>query len=338
MKNLASIEKIILLEPLKNGSKDFEKATLSNFHQVIFRKDIFKLGDLCVFFKENSKLPDTKVFGSLGLNKLIVTKEIIEGELSEGICSPLNILPKDLKVEPGKDVSKALSVKFIDVYLKKQIEKTLLERKLAKRKTIAKGLINKIKKAFSNITLGNGISLREARRIDDDWVDRCQVAYALDEVENWQNVTDVDLKEYADGLHCFSDEKGKMFYLPAYMCFGLREFIRTSQRPRVSCGLYTVLPPLGMDEDLGGWLNSDKILSLNQEQTLIVKYYIALASELSEGFLFAYLSPKEYKTKELINDLEQYLVKDKDILKRESKFINKPQIRRHGNKKKVFVR
>ena len=335
MKNLASIEKIILLEPLKNGSKDFEKATLSNSHQVIFRKGLFKLGDLCVFFKENSKLPDIKVFSSLGLNNLIVTKEIIEGELSEGICSPLNILPKDLKIELGKDVSKALNVKFLDVYLEKQIEKTLLERKLAKRKAIAKGLINKIKKAFSNITLGNGISLREARRIDDDWVDRCQTAHALDEVENWQKVTDADLKEYADGLHCFSDEKGKMFYLPAYMCFGLREFIRTSQSPYVSSGLYTV-PPLGEDEFLGGWLNKDKILCLNQEQTLIVKHYIALVAELSEGSTIGYFLLNIYSAKEFINDLEQYLVKDKDILKRESKFINKPQIRRHGKKKKVF--
>lgn len=336
MKNLASIEKIILLEPLKNGSKDFEKATLSNCHQVIFRKGLFKLGDLCVFFKENSKLPDIKVFSSLGLNNLIVTKEIIEGEFSEGICSPLNILPKDLKVELGKDVSKALNIKFLDVYLEKQMEKTLLERKLAKRKAIAKGLINKIKKAFSNITLGNGISLREARRIDDDWVDRCQTAHDLDEVENWQKVTDEDLKEYADGLDCFSDEKGKMFYLPAYMCFSLREFIRTSQIPSFRYGLYTILPPLGADEFVGAWLNKDKILCFNHEQTLIVKHYIALVAELSEGSTIGYFLLNIYSAKEFINDLEQYLVKDKGILKRESKFINKPQIRRHGKKKKVF--
>lgn len=325
---LASIEKITFLELLRKSSTAFEKATLSNCYQVVFEKGLFKLGDLCIFFKENSKLPELKVFDSLKPNNFLVTRKIIEGEVSEGLCFPLSILPKDVKVELGKDVTKALNVTFHDICLKTQIEKTLTEKKLAKRKNIAERLINEIKIAFSDITLGNGISLREARAIDDHWVDRCQTSRTFDELENWQKVTDNDLKTYGDGLRSFSDKEGRTFYLPAYMCLGLREFIRTGEKPCLNF-LFGILPPLDMDEHLHYWLSDDKILGLNEEQTLKVKHYIVLLLEDS-----SYLPKHEIQI--FTNELNQYLVKAKKTPHRKSRFANKPQIKRHGNKKKIL--
>lgn len=80
-------------------------------------------------------------------------------------------------------------------------------------------IIHKIEDAFSDITLENGVSLREARVIDDYGDDmQRQAARAEDELENWQDISYSDIEKYPD-IFCFLDAKGVLFHLPAYMIY-----------------------------------------------------------------------------------------------------------------------
>lgn len=125
MKNIpfASIEKIILITPITSGSNAFEKATLSNYHQVVFEKGLFKLDDLCVFLKENTEISKsllerleldnllsnvkalTKQLKKVNFIYFIVKRKTIEGQVSEGVCLPLSILPKGTQIQIGQAIS-----------------------------------------------------------------------------------------------------------------------------------------------------------------------------------------------------------------------------------------
>lgn len=320
---LASIEKIILLQPIASGSNSFEKATLSNYHQVVFEKGAFKLDDMCVFFKENSILPSWhETFRALKIDGLVVKRKTIDGQVSEGLCLPLSILPSVIKIEIGKDVSDVLSVKLLDVELLKQ------------KKAFARELLNKIKKAFASVTLGNGISLREARCMDDNWVDRCKECRTLDEVEDWQKVTDKDLEKYEDGTYFFCDEEGKNFYSPAYMSLRLREFIKKGRfdyywglLPTID---YRLFDPQDILYDI---LYVKRFKNLTILQTNLLKKFIALfLAKNEEELIKLFETIKDYsleEDKEVVTEKKSKFIdkakKDvKVVTGKKSKFINKP--------------
>lgn len=292
----ASIEKIILVTPMTNGSAAFEKATLSNYNQVVFEKGLFKLGDFCVFFKENSKLPNTSNFQVLKKDNFIVKRKIIEGDVSEGICFPITILPKDIKIELGADVSDILCITFFDGY----------------KKHYAQKLINKIKQAFSDVTLGeDGISLRQAREIDD-YGDPESVRH-LDERNDWRKVTDDDLLKYQDSLCFFCDRNGKRFYLPAYMCLVLRHFIEEKE---LYFWTWSQLPPFNYGFDFRHLLSlRGTFKNLSRQQTIVLKEYIVFS-----------LAKNAEEMEELFKIVETHSVQEitKVSAKYRLKFINKP--------------
>ncbi len=83
-------------------------------------------------------------------------------------------------------------------------------------------VLKEIEQAFEGVTLGDGISLREAEVIDDygSAEDRAE-ARARDETEDWRKIPDEVIEAAADAL-CFMDPAGLRFHLPAYMHFALR--------------------------------------------------------------------------------------------------------------------
>lgn len=347
MKNIpfASIEKIILITPITSGSNAFEKATLSNYHQVVFEKGLFKLDDLCVFLKENTEISKsllerleldnllsnvkalTKQLKKVNFIYFIVKRKTIEGQVSEGVCLPLSILPKGTQIQIGQAIS-GLPVFPVEIenHKKNFIERKKTLKTSTERKVIAKGLLTKIKVAFSNVALGDGISLRQSRLRCIDYDDCPDVS--LDERENWQKITDEDLIEYYSTLHCCSDEKGRAFYSPAYMCLGLNKFIKTGEIP--SFGLNSdIIPTLTFNNYLDSYCYLEKIFSFDEEQTLLIKHYIAFFSEDIK-----YCSIR--KAKEFISDLQQYLT-GVPLAEKKPKFVNKPNAGRH-RKKRLFIR
>ncbi len=84
-------------------------------------------------------------------------------------------------------------------------------------------LIHEIEAAFEGVALGNGVSLHQARAMDDDWVNQSDVAdlRSQDPEERWQDISDEKLDLLADTLP-FMDPEGFRFYLPRFMVFALK--------------------------------------------------------------------------------------------------------------------
>jgi Cysteine-rich CPCC len=82
-------------------------------------------------------------------------------------------------------------------------------------------LIAQITAAFDGIKREDGITLHEARALDD-YADR-QKARKLDSESQWQDVPD-ELIEYFFDIFAFFDAKGFRYYIPAYMIWCLKNY------------------------------------------------------------------------------------------------------------------
>lgn len=123
-RKLASIQKIVNLEPIP-GADMIEKATVLGWELVVAKKDGFKVGDLCVYMEVDSILPDKPEFEFLRERKFRIKTIKLKGQVSQGICFPLSILPvvnftiagKTFGVngaKEGDDVTEILGVRKYD--------------------------------------------------------------------------------------------------------------------------------------------------------------------------------------------------------------------------------
>lgn len=108
MRKLASIQRIISIEPIP-GADAIEKATVLGW-QLVVKKDEFKLGELCVYVEIDSVLPEQETFEFLRNKKFRIKTLRLRGQISQGICFPLNILPAGILVEEDADVTEALGI------------------------------------------------------------------------------------------------------------------------------------------------------------------------------------------------------------------------------------
>ena len=127
MRKLATIQKILKLEPIKNADR-IEKATVLGWHLVV-KKGEFKEGDLCVYFEVDSLLPQIPEFeflarGSSPKKSFIDGKEYVghrlktirlRKQVSQGLALPLSILegkkyPKDTRKKPEYDLKEGTDV------------------------------------------------------------------------------------------------------------------------------------------------------------------------------------------------------------------------------------
>jgi hypothetical protein len=104
MRKLASIQRISKLEPIEGADK-IEKATVLGWELVV-KKGEFKEGDLCVYCEIDSILPERPEFEFLRLRytnifepgfyprKFRIKTIKLRGQISQGICFPLSILPE----------------------------------------------------------------------------------------------------------------------------------------------------------------------------------------------------------------------------------------------------
>ncbi len=89
-------------------------------------------------------------------------------------------------------------------------------------------VIEQITKAFEGVSREDGVSLHEARVIDD-WGSDCERAAArkIDTDTRWQDVPVEWIEQLHDALS-FLDPKGWRYYLPAYMLYSLKFYTTSS--------------------------------------------------------------------------------------------------------------
>lgn len=115
MRKLASIQRIIKLEPIPNADS-IEKATVLGWELVV-KKGEFKEGELCVYCEIDSVLPEKPEFEFLRERKFRIRTIKIRGQISQGICFPLSILPDCINVSgEGQDVTVAIGIKKYEPY------------------------------------------------------------------------------------------------------------------------------------------------------------------------------------------------------------------------------
>lgn len=108
MRKLASIQRIKSLEPIE-GADAIEKATVLGW-QVVVKKGEFKPNDLCVYCEIDSVLPEKPEFEFLRPRKFRIKTAKLRGQISQGICFQLSVLPEGTPIEEGLDVTEHLGV------------------------------------------------------------------------------------------------------------------------------------------------------------------------------------------------------------------------------------
>lgn len=84
-------------------------------------------------------------------------------------------------------------------------------------KKLPESLRSKIEEAFNDVTLGDGVGLRQARAMDDYENEKVQKQARLkDEKDDWRAIPLEDLEFYYSSPSFF-DADGMRFHLPAYM-------------------------------------------------------------------------------------------------------------------------
>ena len=108
MRQLASIQKIKKLDPIP-AADAIERATVLGW-QLVVKKGEFKEGDLCVYVEIDALLPDKPVFEFMKARGMRVRTIRLRGQISQGICFPLSILPISIHVEEGLDLTEDLEI------------------------------------------------------------------------------------------------------------------------------------------------------------------------------------------------------------------------------------
>ncbi len=108
MRKLASIQKIKSLEPIE-GADAIEKAQVLGW-QLVVKKGEFKIGDFCVYCEIDCIMPNKPEYAFLEPRKMRIKTVKLRGQVSQGICFPLSVLPKEVPISEDLDVTEILGV------------------------------------------------------------------------------------------------------------------------------------------------------------------------------------------------------------------------------------
>lgn len=108
MRKLASIQKIKALEPIENADA-IEKATVLGW-QLVVKKGEFRVGDLAVYCEIDCLMPDRPEYEFLKPRGMRVRTIRLRGQISQGICFPLSILPPDFEISEDADCTEVLGI------------------------------------------------------------------------------------------------------------------------------------------------------------------------------------------------------------------------------------
>jgi RNA ligase (TIGR02306 family) len=108
MRKLASIQRIKALDPIENADA-IERATVLGW-QLVVKKGEFQVGELCVYCEIDSLLPDRPEFAFLKPRGMRIRTIRLRGQISQGICFSLDILPTGTAIEEDADVTELLGI------------------------------------------------------------------------------------------------------------------------------------------------------------------------------------------------------------------------------------
>ncbi|HLZ86596.1 MAG TPA: hypothetical protein VKQ52_05135, partial [Puia sp.] len=108
MRKLASIQMIRSLEAIE-GADAIEKATVMGW-QLVVKKGEFRVGDLCIYCEIDSMMPDRPEFEFLRPRGMRIKTIRLRGQVSQGICLPISILPAGTVLEENTDCTDILGI------------------------------------------------------------------------------------------------------------------------------------------------------------------------------------------------------------------------------------
>lgn len=108
MQNLATIQEIKKILSIPNA-QNIECAEILGW-KVVIEKGLYNIGDKCVYIQIDTVVPETEQFKFLESKKYRIKTCKLRGQISQGICFPLSILP-DKNYNIGDDVTEILGIK-----------------------------------------------------------------------------------------------------------------------------------------------------------------------------------------------------------------------------------
>ncbi|MCL6258984.1 hypothetical protein M3O96_07800 [Aquiflexum sp. TKW24L] len=108
MRKLASFQRIKALEPIE-GADSIEKATVLGW-QLVVKKGEFNTGDLVIYCEIDSLLPDRPEFAFLKPRGMRIRTIRLRGQISQGICLPLTLLPDHIDPQEDLDLTEILGI------------------------------------------------------------------------------------------------------------------------------------------------------------------------------------------------------------------------------------
>ena len=108
MRQLASIQKIKKLDPIP-GADAIERTTVLGW-QLVVKKSEFNEGDLCVYVEIDALLPNKPVFEFMKARGMRIRTIRLRGQISQGICFPLSILPISIHIIEGLGVTEEFEI------------------------------------------------------------------------------------------------------------------------------------------------------------------------------------------------------------------------------------
>ena len=120
MRKLSSIQKIKALLPIE-GADAIETAQVLGW-QLVVKKGEFKVGDLCVYCEIDSIMPEKPEFEFLKPRKMRIKTVKLRGQVSQGICFQLSVLPQGTEIKENLDVTEILGVEKYEAPIPAQLE------------------------------------------------------------------------------------------------------------------------------------------------------------------------------------------------------------------------
>ncbi len=108
MRNLATIQRVKNISPIPNADA-IEMAEVLGW-QLVVKKGEFNEGSFGVYCEIDSLMPNRSEFEFLRPLNMLIRTVRMRGQISQGICFPLSILPEGVEVVEGKDVTDILGI------------------------------------------------------------------------------------------------------------------------------------------------------------------------------------------------------------------------------------
>lgn len=134
-------------------------------------------------------------------------------------------------------------------------------------KEIRQRIIAEIERAFTDVRRGNGITLHQARALDDyrDEIEQAQ-ARRKDTDARWQDIPDTRIEKLADTL-AFLDPEGFRYYIPAFMIWALRHYETSDSFAGDAAAYIFGVNPLAED-------NMDRFRLFTPRQTAAIAHFL----------------------------------------------------------------